>query len=570
MVSSRPLLFLSIPGLALMLGVIWYRRRKTVHCDDSAIDGEEPSLEANISSDDIKTNNNRSLKSSKSLEIMSSKGKNGDNTDSSKYGKSAPIDIQSNRKKTPVYLTDKQIDTEILKIKIRDSEYKTLRSIEESCESISPLSLPDSVSKRNFLSPRPKRNEQRVEPVVIKATSSAKISPKDSFLESAYTEDCPLQAAIKNNSNESVKPDTKKEKIEEKATDKLGKREKVEEPLALKVESRPQTTASPPLSVCSLHSADSGKGSSLPHAEEQSIMNYEFLLPDSLVGQLYGRKRAHINQLRAKTGAKISLKKHPFTDKIKICVIEGTQKQISSALSLIRQKLPSKRYPNLTLERVHFAEPQAIVPLNEVHRSCLELALIEGINNDVIVTSVISGGHLFVQQPLHPSHPTLSILQNCLNKTYSNGEAPGLPEMTDDAICVGNYLDSWYRVQIVSKTVEEDDSGCLVKFLDYGGYAVLERDNLKQIRADFLVTPFQAIEAVLSNIVPPGAEWSTEAATILYELTKGIVLQAQVVGYTSENIPEIYLYACLGPNNVIFINKELVARKLANWTELRN
>lgn len=201
----------------------------------------------------------------------------------------------------------------------------------------------------------------------------------------------------------------------------------------------------------------------------------------------------------------------------------------------------------------------------------MQLALIEGINNDVIVTSVISGGHLFVQQPLHPSHPTLSILQNCLNKTYSNGEAPGLPEMTDDAICVGNYLDSWYRVQIVSKTVEEDDSGCLVKFLDYGGYAVLERDNLKQIRADFLVTPFQAIEAVLSNIVPPGkcltmqilnctftcspishsntgAEWSTEAATILYELTKGIVLQAQVVGYTSENIPEIYLYACLGPN----------------------
>lgn len=42
--------------------------------------------------------------------------------------------------------------------------------------------------------------------------------------------------------------------------------------------------------------------------------------------------------------------------------------------------------------------------------------------------------------------------------------------------------------------------------------------------------------------------WSVDAADILSKLTKGIVLQAQVAGYNSHNIPEIYLFASLGPN----------------------
>lgn len=42
--------------------------------------------------------------------------------------------------------------------------------------------------------------------------------------------------------------------------------------------------------------------------------------------------------------------------------------------------------------------------------------------------------------------------------------------------------------------------------------------------------------------------WSIDAADILNKLTKGIVLQAQVAGYNSHNIPEIYLFASLGPN----------------------
>lgn len=546
MVPSRPLLYLTVPGIALMLGLIWFRRRKTVHCDNTGGKKQKDNLMNDTAPNNIA---NGKLKSSKSWEITKRGLEDCEGNVESKFGKSAPIDIVPNGKISPVYLSDKQIDTEILKIKIRDSEYKTLRSIEENNESISPLSLPDSVSRRNCLNAKFHVNVNGEQPVIVKATCNAKVSPKNSFLESQYTEECPqtkinvdkLDSAIKNDVDDLC--ETKK-------------------PLNLDIGTQP--TSSPALSLCSVQSEDSGKGSSLPNTEEATIITYEFLLPTSLIGQLYGRKRAHINQIRSKTGANVIVKKHPSTDKIKICVIEGTQSEIDAALKLIRTKLPEKRYPNLTLQRVHYAEPQTIVPLPEIYRTCLQLHLVEGINNDVIVSSVISGGHLFLQQPLHPSHPSLSVLQNCLNQSYSNGEAPRIPDTADDAICVGKYQNSWYRVQIVDKALEKQS--CLVKFVDYGGYGVIERENLRQIRADFLATPFQGIEVILADLKPTDIEWSEKSTEILYNLTKGIILQAQVVGYTSENIPEVYLYACLGPNNVIFINRELVARNLAVWT----
>lgn len=47
--------------------------------------------------------------------------------------------------------------------------------------------------------------------------------------------------------------------------------------------------------------------------------------------------------------------------------------------------------------------------------------------------------------------------------------------------------------------------------------------------------------------------WTPEFADILCRLTKGIVLQAQIAGYNSHNIPEIFLFACLGPNVSILL-----------------
>lgn len=132
----------------------------------------------------------------------------------------------------------------------------------------------------------------------------------------------------------------------------------------------------------------------------------------------------------------------------------------------------------------------------------LKLQLVEGINNDVAISSIVNGGHVFLQQPLHPSFPSLNTMQQCMNQSYNMVETPQLPEITENAICVAAVRDNWYRVQVVSHNAE--NKSCLVKYLDYGGYASVSIINLRQIRTDFMGVPFQSIECVLSNVKPIG------------------------------------------------------------------
>lgn len=112
---------------------------------------------------------------------------------------------------------------------------------------------------------------------------------------------------------------------------------------------------------------------------------------------------------------------------------------------------------------------------------------------------------MFLQQPLHPSYPSLNLLQKYMNATYSMAEAPLLPEVIDDAICVVSVMGNWYRVQILSHNPQT--LSCLVKYLDHGGYVSVLASDLRQIRTDFMNVPFQAVECLLSNIRPKGGNF---------------------------------------------------------------
>ncbi|XP_017051844.1 A-kinase anchor protein 1, mitochondrial [Drosophila ficusphila] len=604
MVSGRPLLYLSLPGVAFILGVFWFRRRnknrldKPDDEDTNGITGKdssiEPAVQARKANGVLQNGKLPQQPASKSMNINgtvsngsgngsfsgSNSGSGSDEKDSPTtmlYGKSAPIKIQSNGRSSNGK-HQQQIDSEMLKSKIQDAEHKKLCSIDEDFENLSsPRDLPDSVNNRVSFYNR-KASQKTVEPVVIKATRTPKISPENSFLETNYT-----SKECEQNNNCEPKEAAKEEVVVKK---EVAKQEassgvvanKQEQQTVLKEEAvdnngnqkRNVDAASPSLSICSVQSGDSGKGSSLPRSEATRVKaTYEFLFPISLIGHLYGRKRTFINQIKAKTLASVALSKNPYSGKVRICTIEGTESEIDAALAMIRQRLPAKRYPNFTMQRIHYALPQTIVPLSAESLYNLQLKLIEGINNDVVVSAVMSGSHVFIQHPLHPSHPSLPMLQRQLYDTYSTEESPLLPSLEISAVCVIPINGVWYRVQIVDKD-PEDEERCLVKFLDFGGYMNVGFSTLRQIRTDFMSVPFQATECILSNIEPIDETWSIEAGEILNQLTKGIVLQAQVAGYNSHNIPEIYLFASLGPNNVIFINKELVARNLAKWVEMRD
>lgn len=355
MIPKRSLVYLTLPGIALMLGLLWFRRKKnSIHCDTGGKSAET------LAEDEKKTRNtstNRSLQHSNSLPIQLDKPRN-HNIDA-KMCKSAPIDINPKRG-SPVKISDQQIDADILKIKIKDNEQKTLNSIEEhDFESLSPVDLPDSVDLRRFSFSLKKTPKQ--EPVIIKATTAPKISPKHSFPESNCTDN------IDNVKMKPIKDDqcSKMEYNKEHKQTYLGNSTQCSSSTPV----RNPPISSPPLSICSLQSADSGKGSSPPHSECSPATTYEFLLPQSLIGQLLGRKGSHVNQIKAKTGASILIKRHPDSYKTKICAVEGTQTEIDAALVMIRKKLPKKRYPNLTLDRVYFATtmPAIFSPIVSPH-----------------------------------------------------------------------------------------------------------------------------------------------------------------------------------------------------------
>ena len=56
----------------------------------------------------------------------------------------------------------------------------------------------------------------------------------------------------------------------------------------------------------------------------------------------------------------------------------------------------------------------------------LQLQLIEGVNNDVVISSLMNAAHFFIQQPSHPSYPSLTTLNSIMRNIYTSGLAPVL------------------------------------------------------------------------------------------------------------------------------------------------
>lgn len=106
-------------------------------------------------------------------------------------------------------------------------------------------------------------------------------------------------------------------------------------------------------------------------------------------------------------------------------MFSGTQMDIDSALEMVRRKFPKKRYPNITLEQVILTPELPMVPVLPEN---MQLYLVEGINNDVILSSLVSAGHFFLQQPTHPTYLSLSRLNSCMALCYSEPNQPTIPE----------------------------------------------------------------------------------------------------------------------------------------------
>lgn len=293
--------------------------------------------------------------------------------------------------------------------------------------------------------------------------------------------------------------------------------------------------------------------------EMTSQMIYEFTIPQYHVGRLIGRGGSVVQDIKSRSRANIMIKKHPHNPKLKICAIEGGQSEIDAALQLIRERFPIKKYPDISMEQILCSA----FPLTP--DQC-RLKLVEGINNDTVIAAMCAPNHYFVQQPTHPTFPNLNVIYSCMNDTYNSTVSPIIPFPIAPNSIVAAYVDNyWQRVMVLNSNMEDNTSQ--VVFLDYGGYGVVNNNCFRQLRFDFMYLPFQAIECQLANIKPVGGVWTEEAFTETSALTNGALCYTQVVDYNTFGTPLVYIYIISGPQNVIYLNQELVDRGFAEWVD---
>lgn len=314
-------------------------------------------------------------------------------------------------------------------------------------------------------------------------------------------------------------------------------------------------------------STDSGKGGSIKgHTKDNVIaVTYEFSIPQNLVGRLIGRHGSFLQNIRHKAEVHIVVKRHPVWRDQKICAIEGSAEGINIALDMIRQKFPEKKYPHVTLEQIlPLKIPEEIPWITEL----MQLSLVEGMNNDVVICHIVKPNQFFVQLPTHPTYPSLRILDENMTQLYETTESPPAPdELSKGMILVAKWYSRWVRVYIEQPDPHGEQH--LVRLVDHGGYWVFSNTEMRKIRSDYLSLPFQAIEIFLANVQPKDGEWNQEAYNVVAHVCCGIVGQAQIVGYINTNT-YVNLYLNIHKHGVISLADELVARGFAESIPLEN
>lgn len=347
MVLKHPIILVTIP-LALALGLIWFRRKK-IHRDSggskkACSDSEKKELSGSVETNEAQEKR-VDLKHSISLPIGSTPKKltspslNNNDSFDFKFGKSAPIDITPH-KTSPTRKTDSNSKAKI----------EILNSIEEN--SLDSVDLPGSVNCRRRFSFTIKTNEPAI--VVKASTMDVNKSPQSSF-ETLATSPPSIGTNIGNTEVPKMVNATDKKSKNDKKSNNISAKQTTNNKED-KTPARSMTVASPPLSLCSnksLDSGDSGKGSSPPNSEGgqtlSSLQTYDFQLLQALVGFVVGKNGTTVKKIREECHVNISIRRHPFNPKkFKLCTIQGTQEQIDKALAMIKNKLP----PKANLERI--------------------------------------------------------------------------------------------------------------------------------------------------------------------------------------------------------------------------
>lgn len=305
---------------------------------------------------------------------------------------------------------------------------------------------------------------------------------------------------------------------------------------------------------------------------EGVLPQYEFEIPNTLVGLVIGIKGKTIKELSVRTEVKMLIRPHHTPTKSEshqICQVRGKRDQINKCLCMLRRRFPPARFPDLNLQPV-LPPPLPNNLFDALHAQPTWLTLPEEVPTEVVVSSLVDPGHVFIQQPTHPSFSSLNVLDRYMLHLYS--QQNGIPELPKPCetglLCAAPVLGAWFRAVTVLYYADSDE--VLVRFVDYGGYTRVARGDIRQIRTDLMTLPFQAIECYLAHVQPVDGTWQWgDAATDLFKkLCMGKVIEAHVVGYhVDDRVPFVELSAQDENGKVVRVDRVLMEAGVAKASD---
>lgn len=232
-------------------------------------------------------------------------------------------------------------------------------------------------------------------------------------------------------------------------------------------------------------------GYSAPQTGGNYGLVHQFEIPSKWVGRLIGKQGSTISSIMFESGCNLTVYLHPLSQDLRLCSVEGTHDSIKKALDMVRDLFPKNRFSDITLHQVLMPE--------QIPEHPVQVSLGMDSTMDVILSSMISAGHFFLQSPSHPTFQSLGVLDGTMLRSYTNFETPMISAPSPGMTVAAFIMEGWYRALIIDVP---QPGQVLCKFVDYGGYSFMDLNCLRQIRLDFMSLPFQACECYLSDVAP--------------------------------------------------------------------
>eukprot|EP00096_Caligus_rogercresseyi_P011936 TRINITY_DN4850_c0_g1_i1.p1 TRINITY_DN4850_c0_g1~~TRINITY_DN4850_c0_g1_i1.p1 ORF type:complete len:442 (-),score=127.67 TRINITY_DN4850_c0_g1_i1:384-1709(-) len=334
----------------------------------------------------------------------------------------------------------------------------------------------------------------------------------------------------------------------------------------------------------------------------QTIMNQPSIevstmkIPGRSAGLLIGKNGCNIKNIRNTSRCKINVDRTEDSSGLKDVELRGTAEQVALARRLIQESLEEtkdlrKKIRNTSLTRpsrdktpLFLTSDQNDNDSNQSQRNSFSEELQPLNTQDAIevYVSSIENPQSFYVQKVGPMSVKLDKLVNEMTEFYNeqiNREAYTVEkiEVDDIVACQFNNDDHWYRSRVTK--IEEDEydpanTSYSVEFVDFGDSEVKRRNEIFDLKTEFLKLNFQSIACRLSRIQPlhEGDGWSEECILEFNRLTHCAnweVLLAKIVEYGNlkEGVkPSLELFEIKGSdydNEDVNIGEELIRKGLA-------